>query len=309
MSRERAARFGLASLVVGAFWLLPGLLQAEGPGAIFPTAFVVEHALTQIDGDGSSFEAETIKDTYGGSWIVSERPDGSRLVIDFARREVTEIRPTEGRYSVIGFERMAELLGDLQAFKNGSSTAEKRARAGAEEPVLRVDEIAASDTLPVKRSSVGGALLEAPGTSHLRIVREGSDGMPDQNVLDVWFDTNVRFSQRSLDALEAFEVEVLGAAGDASSLVEARAMAIARRSAGGRLPLLTIRRLAGGGDSSGSVEDVVLGVTEIPVVPSDLVIISDGLHRTPHPLEVMARYARREAELDRLMGGNVGADR
>ena len=309
MSRERAARFGLASLVVGAFWLLPGLLHAQGPGAIFPTAFVVEHALTQTDGDGSSFEAETIKDTYGGSWIVSERPDGSRLVIDFSRREVTEIRPAEGRYSVIGFDRMAELLGDLRALENGPVRAEKRARAGADEPVLRVDEIATNYALPVKRSSVGGALLAAPGARHMRIVREGSDGMPDQNVLDVWFDTNVRFSQRSLEALEAFEVEVLGAAGDASSLVEARAMAVARRSAGGRFPLLTIRRLAGGTGPAGSIEDVVLGVTEIPAVPSELVIIPEGLHRTPHPLEVMAHYARQEAELDRLMGGNEGADR
>ena len=34
-------------------------------------------------------------DYYGGTWIVSVRPDGSRLVIDLARRELTEVAQQE----------------------------------------------------------------------------------------------------------------------------------------------------------------------------------------------------------------------
>ncbi len=65
--------------------------QDPGGSALFARPFVVEHRIVQTDPDGSVFETPPVTDTYGGSWIVSSRPDGSRVIVDFARREITTV--------------------------------------------------------------------------------------------------------------------------------------------------------------------------------------------------------------------------
>ena len=103
------------------------------PGPLFPEAFRVEHHLVQDDGDGSRFVGEAVVDTYGGSWIVSQRPDGSRLIVDFARRELTEVRVDRGVYWTVSFGRFAELRSRLRAAQ-GLGQVEERRRGAAPAP-------------------------------------------------------------------------------------------------------------------------------------------------------------------------------
>ena len=76
---------------------------AEAPGVLFPVAFTVEHALVQTDADGSQFRTDAVTDTYGGSHLVSVRPGGSRVIVDFARREITEVSAVVDWYGPADF--------------------------------------------------------------------------------------------------------------------------------------------------------------------------------------------------------------
>ena len=72
---------------------------ADAPAAVlFPAAFSVEHQLVQTDPDGDTFRAQPVVDTYGGSTLVSVRPGGSRVIVDFARRTVTEVSVEKSTY-------------------------------------------------------------------------------------------------------------------------------------------------------------------------------------------------------------------
>src|SRR3954468_13001252 len=93
-SQHLLRRFRLAALLALA---IPAAAGAQ-LGPLFPEPFRVEHHLVQDDGDGSRFVGEPVTDTYGGSWIVSQRPDGSRLIVDLVRRELTEVRTAKGVY-------------------------------------------------------------------------------------------------------------------------------------------------------------------------------------------------------------------
>lgn len=94
--------------------VVPAAAQPSA-GTLFPTPFVVEHQLIQTDADGTVYYSEPVRDTYGGSWLVSERADGSRLIIDLSRRQLTEIRPADGKFWTIDFDRLARLHADLVA--------------------------------------------------------------------------------------------------------------------------------------------------------------------------------------------------
>ena len=273
---------------------------AQSPGALFPAAFVVEHGLIQTDADGSVFATEPVIDTYAGSWIVSERADGSRLVIDFARREITEIRTAEGRYSVMSFDRMAQLLRDLASLE-GRELENQKTDAKAE-PRLRVVEVEAGEASALK--STGNVLMDRQGLRHLRVLQDSSKREGGDALLDAWFDPEIRFGTRALDALENFEIEILGASADASAVLAPLSLAAARREAGGAFPILTVRAMVPGDAAAGTVEDVVRRLESIDAVPAGLVGVPDGFRRTPHPLELIVAHAEREAELDALMGGS-----
>lgn len=265
---------------------------AQEPGALFPQPFVVEHAVAQTGADGSVFTTEPVRDTYAGSRIVSERADGSRLIIDFARREITEVRPEVGRYTVIGFDRMADLLRELDALERGAPPAGAKGVRPEEPPELRVEEVhGGSDS---KRAG-------APDATHYRVLHVRGDDGDEVAVLEAWFDPSLRFGGRALAALEDLEVNVLGAA--RPSAAAPRALAAARAAAGGAVAVRTVRTLADGSSQAESVEDAALRVERVDAVPTELFTVPDGFERGPHPLELILAHERSEAELNRRMGG------
>ena len=275
---------------------------AQGPGELFPSPFVVEHAVVQTDADGSVFASDPVRDTYGGSWIVSERGDGSRLVVDFARREITEIRPARGTYTVLGFDRMAQLLRELQALEGGGPGLDRSKQTEARpEPQLRVMET--GEDAGLKRAASGAAPFEQPGVRSFEVLLEDPSEGTSVRVLQAWFDPRRRFGPAALAALEDLEGGVLGAADGGSATSPARVLALARKTADGALALRTVRPLLPGDDGAGTLEDAASSVEALDVFPGDLLRVPEGFRRAPHPLELMVAHAQREAELRALMGG------
>lgn len=281
---------GLGASVVGA---------QQTTGGLFPTPFLVEHAVTITEPDGGSFTGEPVVDHYGGSMIVSERSDGSRLIVDFARRELTEIRPSSATYTVITFDRFAQLSREYQSLEGPVETK----RAGEDEPEISFRVIESPPAGTVKIASSGSLsksqiLLERPGLRRVEVNVE-TDGEPsDETSLEAWVDSSHRFSTQAMDAVEDFELGVLGASTDEMGKIPLKALATARRHAGGAIPIITARPTLQGG---GLIEDVASRIEPLDAFPVDLVSIPEGFQRTAHPLELMVAHAEREAELRRRM--------
>lgn len=264
---------------------LMGLALAVGSdaqtGPLFPEPFQVEHHLVQDDGDGNLFTGEPVVDTYGGSWIVSQRPDGSRLIVDLDRREITEVRPADGTYSVVSFDRFAELQTRLRAAQ-GLGTPEatekpKNATAAA--------SIVVTEAQGEMRSAAG--LSGKPGVRRLR-VSQGSSAS-----LEVWVDPSVRLTPAALAAVDALESAASGRREDAPG----RLVAAARSHAGGAVPVRTVRPLA----TVGQVEDVTTRLERLERFPAELVQIPEGLRRAPHPLEAAVRFLEEDRERNAAM--------
>lgn len=295
----------------------PAPAAAQG-GALFPEPFVVEHQLVQTDGDGERFETEPVTDYYGGSWIVSVRPDGRRLVVDLARREITEIRPDRGTYWSLDFGRLAELT-------ERAAVAQRRERPGAaaeapeaaplaarEAPAeLVIQELPTSGGVAARaRGPAAGAAFAAPGVRRLRVVEEALAEDPGAG-MEVWVDASVRLRPAALDALAALETSLAG--GRASQAKEgrppvARYLAAARSHAAGAVPVRTVRHLddgRGAGPATARVrlEDVASRLEPVDDFPEELVAVPEGLRRVPHPLEGVVAFLEDEAERYRRMSG------
>jgi hypothetical protein len=290
-------------VLVAAFIQMSAMdLSSQEPGGLFPDSFVVEHRIIQTDADGSVFTTEPVRDTYVGSRIVSERADGSRLIIDFARRELTEVRTAEGRYTVIGFDRMAQLLRELHAIEHGVQPSIEKSAGRGEPPRFRVIE--AKPEPRTKGARISQSLADQNGVKHLRVLQQTRDSGADLTVADVWFDPRFGLGSRGRAALDEFEAEVLSAANPGA--VGARALAAARNEAGGAVPIHSLRPLVAGNPDAGTIEDVASRVEEVATVSPDLLTVPDGFQRVAHPLELMVAHARSEAELNRRMSGGGG---
>jgi hypothetical protein len=305
-----AAAAALLALATGGL----GVAQA---GALFPQAFEVEHHLSHDDGTGDRFVSEAVVDTYGGSWIVSRRPDGSRLIVDLARRELTEVREEKGAYWTVSFDRFAELQRRLRAAQGNGGQAEDGELAPGPGPALGRRLAAEPAEELVVTEVTGGEGLVARGTSGLagragvRQLRVAPPSAGAAAGLEVWLDPTVRLGPEALRALATFEAEVLSAARAAASVAEApgRYLAAARAHAGGAFPVRTARAaaLAVDGSPMGRVEDVATRLERLERFPRDLVEIPEGLQRVPHPLEAVVRFLEEEAERDEVMSGRRGA--
>jgi hypothetical protein len=291
------ARTLTALLLTGAA-ALP-LAAQSGPGPLFPEPFRVTHHLVQEDGEGSRFVGEPVVDTYGGSWIVSQRPDGSRLIVDLDRRELTGIEKDKGTYWTVSLDRFAELQRLLRAAQSVAGVADqdpdkdpdRRAAAKAtEEPALVVTEVQGDGERRAARTGET-AVADRPGVKRLRVSREGS------SLLDVWVDPSVRLNAAALGALSSLETALAGA--DRDAVPPGRSLAAARAQAGGAFAVRTLRPLAG----VGQVEDVATQLERLERFPSELVEIPEGLRRVPHPLEAAVRFLDDERERDRAMAG------
>ncbi len=255
----------------------------------FPAPFVVEHHLVDGSLGGTPVTGETVRDTYGGSFLVSERPDGSRTVVDFARRELTEVRPTEGTYWSLSFGRFAELRKRLEDAETTETTPEVRAQAARERRPVRIEEVADGAD-----GKARGALSTTNGIR--RRLRASVEGGP---ALDVWLDASApRLAAAGVTALADFERNVLGAAD--GEVGPADLLEAVRLKEGGALPVRT-RRSVGRTDAISDdgpyLETVVTKVTPVPALPAALVLIPEGLRRVPSPLEVVVSWAEDEAAL------------
>lgn len=272
------------------------LLAADRPP--FPQPFLIEHAVTMVDADGGAFTTEAVVDHYGGSWIVSVRPDGSRLIVDLARRELAEVRPEKGTWSVLGFDRMAELRRRLEEAEGGGAATATTAGTETPAPRLAVRVLAEEGAIAAK---AGGRTLR-----RLRVEEATEDGAPSaERWVDVWVDPGLPLTPAALEGLEAFEAAVAG--GSAAKSTPAGAadyVATARRHDGGRMSVRTLRpaRLGLAPEVGGTIEDAALRVERLDAFPAELLEVPEGLERAPHPLELMVAWAEQEAELRARMG-------
>lgn len=283
---RRAFLISLPLLAGTALWAQPGT------GPLFPEPFRVTHHLVQDDGDGgdgSRFVGEPVVDTYGGSWMVSQRPDGSRLVIDLVRRELTEVRRDKGVYWTVSFDRFGELQRRLRAAHGLTATPAKKAAAAGPPPELVVTEIETK------------AKTDRPGVRHLRVALSGGAkaARGAEPGLDVWVDPSIRLTPAALAAVSALESDLLAAPAEELSAAKApgRFLAAARAKAEGALPVRTLRPAG----AAGQVEDVATQVERLERFPSDLVEIPEGLQRVPHPLEAVVRLLEEDAARNAVM--------
>lgn len=301
-----------ARLVLPLAPLLPAAaaLAQESPGApLFPQAMVVEHQLVEREADGTVFYGEPVRDTYGGSWIVSERPDGSRLVLDLARREMTEIRPAEGRYWTIGFARFGELRARAARLEGGRAPAPaaKSAPAAAPAPLELVELSAAAAKSSATAAGNGGeplpASLAAPEIRRFEVREKGSPAAG----AEVWVDPRLRLGEAAGAALEAFEDDALGSsgAGEARALDPARVLAAVRRATAGALPVRTVLPvLRRSGEAVGESEDRVILARRLEAFPAELARVPEGLRRASHPLETIVLALEEQARIDAALAGS-----
>jgi hypothetical protein len=276
-----------------------------GPGPLFPEPFRVAHRLIQEDGDGSRFVGEPVVDTYGGSWIVSERPDGSRLIVDLARRELSEVRTDKGVYWTVSFDRFAELQSQLRAAqglaarKQEKETTEKAARPTVERMELEVTEVAA-----VQRKSAA-SLADRPGIQQLRVTpKDSRKAAAAAPLLDVWVDPSLRLTPVAQGAVASLETALAGP-DDPSGVSPGRLLAAVRSQARGAFPVRTVRPLATPG---ARVEDEATRLERLERFPSELAQIPEGLRRVPHPLEAVVRFLEEDAERNAAMAGTAGRE-
>ncbi len=290
--------------------LLTGLVLATAPvqaQELFPQPFLVEHQLVQSDPDGEVFAADSVVDYFGGSLIVTRRPDDSRGIIDFAARTITEISPDRGTFTVLTFDQLAELrwrlwLAEMRQVNPGRAeeVAEKRSRPAAE-PSFRFEQLPVEAGL--ESSADGLDTVQKAGVGHVRVQLEtGSNKTATQLeslAVDVWFDSGLRLTEAALDALARFESEVLAEIDDNDEVPPARYVMAARRQAQGAIPVRTRRpasaQAALAGDAS-MIEDVVIRFEPVPELPANLTEIPEGYRRALHPLEKMVAYAEEQAE-------------
>jgi hypothetical protein len=273
--------------VVAVSLLASAASAADAPGGVlFPAAFSVEHQLVQTDPSGDVFRAEPVVDTYGGSTLVSVRPGGSRVIVDFSRRTVTDVSVEKSTYWTLSFSQMGELsrrLAKAEERPSAASAASPRAANAAVKQDVRVEDVTESG-----RERLAGGPAARAAVRHLRAsVASGPSA-------DVWVDAAVRLSPAALDALEAFERDALGAT-TASGVSPAQLVAAARRAADGAVPVRVRRPLAAAG---GTAEDVVTALTPLPAFPQKLLAIGDGFRRVASPLEEMVAFAEDEASRD-----------
>jgi hypothetical protein len=273
-----------------------------GSGPLFPESFRVTHHLVQDDGDGSRFFGEPVVDTYGGSWIVSERPDGSRLIVDLVRRELTEVRPEKGTYWTVSFDRFAELQSRLSAAQVTRTPKKAAAQSAvAPEPELVVTEVRTGEPeRGMRQANAANAantasLADKPGVRRLRVALKGESS--DSSGFEVWVDPSVRLTPAALNAVGGLEAVL---SGPSPTPAPGRMLAAARAHASGALPVRTVRPVASG---MGYVEDAATNVERLERFPSELVEIPEGLKRVPHPLEAAVRFLEEDAERNLVMSG------
>ncbi|MFI5168175.1 MAG: hypothetical protein ACHQQS_16330 [Thermoanaerobaculales bacterium] len=291
----------------------PGWSQATA-APLFPRPFVVEHAVAGRSADGTDLGTPSVIDYYGGSWIVSVRPDKSRLVVDFDRREITEIKPKDSTYSIVSFDRFAELRRRLRQAQQPSAgtmsgtVSSSTLAAPAKAPEFVVDEVTAKEDMAASTMAAGSeaeALAARAGVRHLRVSVHAEAASKHSNgrgvagpSLEVWLDPTVTLAAPAMAALARFDVEVLNAGASANRASFSGMLAAAREKTGGAFPIRTLHpaTLTGGATTAGGVEDVASRLAYVEKFPLDLLKVPSGYRRVAQPLEAMVAYLEAEAQ-------------
>lgn len=270
---------GVAAVL--ALWPAASVAQSIAEGVLFAEPFAIVHSLIQDDGAGTRFETEPVTDHYFDSWIVSVRADGSRMVVDLARRELTEVRPELGTWWSLSFDRWAELQGRLVELEAEAAGLAAKSVGAPEEPIdWHVAELPAT----TEKAVAGGNVPR-----RFAIRAEGAS-----ESAEVWIDPSLRASGRALDALTAFETALAGGSDKASRVPPVDA---ARRAGGGALAVRTLRQTG-----SVRIEDVGSKVERLPRAPRELVEVPEGLARVAAPLEQIVAFLEEERRRDQHLG-------
>jgi hypothetical protein len=282
-------------------------------GELFSRPFMVRHRIVQTNAtSGAETATDPVTDYYGGSWIVSVHADGSRVILDFARREVSDIEPARGTYSVLSFDRLSELRRTIAAHRQAartvhSSATESLARPTAPEDSavsLRIEGLpAVADSATRTKAGIKAsvAAVDHPGVQRLRVSWRRESGAGEQRPtpgpapsLEVWLDPAVKLEPAAIAALERFGSRVIGG-GSVDKCLPAAAVAAAERHTGGAFPVRTIRSsIDAGGLAPVSRQDLVERIEPLAVFPLDLLKVPEGYRRVPHPLEAVAAFLERE---------------
>lgn len=276
----------LPAAVLLAVSSLPAVAQIREP---FPAPFTVEQHVVDGSLGDAPITGEMVRETYGGSFLVAERADGGRTIVDFSRREMTEVRPKEGTYWSLSFGRFAELRRRLEEAESIETAPKQKAMGSGSRPTVRVEEVVGGSG-SASRGALGAT--ERSG-KHLRASVEAGPS------LDVWVDAAApRLTPEGVAALADLERNVLGASG--GSVGPADLLEAVRQREGGALAVRT-RRKPGRDDApledGPFIETVVTRAEPIATLPPSLVTVPEGLRRVPSPLEVVVSWAEDEAAL------------
>jgi hypothetical protein len=274
------SRIGFTALFAAGAFVVPRAAGQTPSASLFPAPFVVEHRVRERQADGSVFESETVRSTYAYSWLVSERPDKSRVIVDFSRGEITEVRPSAGTYWVLSFGQMTDMKARLARAEQRTPAPRPKSALATSPVEIKVDEVA-EETGSRRRAAVGESTAGA--TKRLR----ASAG---DRVVDVWVDPSVRLSAAAQDALDSFTRAISGPSA-AATPASAELIGAARRKAGGAFVVRSVRTSGGGGE----IEEIVEKLAPAASVPRALLVPEEGLRRVPSPLEVVVSFAEEEA--------------
>jgi hypothetical protein len=291
--RWRTGLIGIMASVAVLTAMPAGADEQTAMEPLFAVPFVVEHHVVQTDADGTASASEPVTDYYGGSWIVSVRPDGSRLVVDFTRREVTEIRPAASTYSTLGFERLAELNRRLRSAGNATQAGPETTAAPKGPRQVGAVSAAAVQVQRLPDGEGAARSVRAAGASGQGVMRLMVTAGAGASPIEVWCDPRVKLSERARGAVTELEGDVL-AGGDEAPTAPAAMLGAARGYAQGTFPVRTVRHVGAAGGTS-TIEDVATRLESLERFQVDLVKVPDGYRRVPHPLEVMVAFVEEEA--------------
>jgi hypothetical protein len=275
---------------------------AATDGPFFPRPFLIEHQVVMVEPGGSVFAAPPVTDHYGGSWIVSVRPDDSRTIVDLARREFIEVDTPRGVYSVVTFARWAELVRRMQAVEGRTSSKDSESER---ESVTY--ETAAFTSSALERADHQKTLADEPRphvAESIRRIQVRVAGLgPDGPLLEAWADPRIPLPDKAANALAELDATIQGGVIDDTIPGRAGMLAAARASAEGAMVIRTLAPavLDRDLDEAGLIEDVALRVQPGISFPLDLVEIPEGFRRVPHALELSVAWAEEDAEIRRRM--------
>lgn len=267
-------------------------LGAQGSavtGVAFPQAFVVEHRRVETATDGSTFTTDPVTDYYGGSWLVSVRVNGSRVILDFARHEITEVDAAKGTYWTLTFQQMGDLRRRLQREEERPRAPQPQSSRSAQvgqKQEIRIEEVSEKADSG-SRTAQPSSVASRSGLRHFKASVKGA------SAVDVWVDPSLPLGPAGLGALEGFESDALGSTVSSPETRTASELESAARRAGAAVPV-RMRRASQGG-SSGSFEDIALRAEPLAALPQKLLKIDDGFRRVSSPLETMVVFAEEEA--------------